>query len=85
MLFCSKNDKLVLPSAILMLLVAALNFASAFGWLPDLLAFLHLTPQTSDSAQGVCSGMGAALGAIALFLITRVLAKHFLLGDRDAR
>jgi hypothetical protein len=85
MLFCSKNEKLVLPSAILMLLVAALNFASAFGWPPALLALLHLKPQNSDSAQGICSGMGAALGAIALFLITRLLVKHLLRGPDEAR
>lgn len=85
MLFCSKNDKLVLPAAILMLLVAAVDFASAFGWPRVLLALLHLTPQTNDYAQGICAGMGTSLGVMALFLLARLLVKHCLLGDHDAR
>lgn len=82
MLFCSKNDKLVLPAALLMLLVAAVNFAGAFGWPRVLLALLHLTPQTSDYAQGICAGLGTAFGVIALFLLARLLVKHLL---REAR
>ena len=82
MLFCSKNDKLVLPAALLMLLVAAVNFAGAFGWPRVLLALLHLTPQTSDYAQGICAGLGTAFGVIALFLLARQWVKYCL---RDAR
>lgn len=84
MLLCSK-DKLSLPLLIFIFLVAPIDFASAFGWPPALLSLLHLTPQTSDCARGICTGLGAALSVIALFLLARLLARRFLLNSHEAR
>ena len=64
------------PFLIVVLIVAQIDLASAFGWPTALLSLLHLTPATNDLCRGVCAGIGASLDVAVAFQVARMWAKR---------
>jgi len=70
--------KTSLPVLFVLLIVAQLNLACAFGWPLPLLTLLHLTPAPNDALRGMCSGLGCCLDVIVLFQLARRWGKCML-------
>ncbi len=80
-LFNCEKPKKSLPLLLVLLVVAQINLAYAFGWPPALLALLHLTPAPSDAMRGMSAGMAAAIDTITLYQLVRIWAKSVLRDD----
>jgi hypothetical protein len=74
--FC--NSKITLPLLIALLVVAQVDFASAFDWPHALLSVLHLTPAPDDLCRGICAGIGASLDVIVIYQLVRIWARRRL-------
>lgn len=64
------------PILIVLLLVAQVDLASAFGWPQPLLSLLHLTAANNDLCSGVCAGLGTSIDVLVIFQLVRMWAKR---------
>ena len=75
--------KISLPILFVLLIVAQVDLACAFGWPQSLLSLLHLTAAQDDYCRGVCSGLGTSLDVLALFQLARIFAKRAMQPSHD--
>jgi hypothetical protein len=74
-----------LPILIVLLVVAQIDLASAFGWPNALLSLLHLTAAPDDLCRGACAGIGASIDVLAVFQFARICAKRAMQPSPDPR
>jgi len=74
-----------LPILIVLVLVAQIDLASAFGWPNALLSALHLTAATNDLCRGACAGLGASLDVLVIYQFARIWAKHAMESGPESR
>ena len=82
-LFDCDKPKKSLPVLLVLLVVAQINLAYAFGWPPALLTWLHLTPAPSDSVRGMSAGLAASIDVLTLYQLTRIWAKRAMKAGCD--
>ncbi|MGO9326053.1 MAG: hypothetical protein ACLP07_15975 [Terracidiphilus sp.] len=83
--FDSCSLKKNLPILIVLLIVAQVDLASAFGWPQSLLSLLHLTAANNDLCSGVCAGLGTSIDVLVIFQLARMWAKRALQAGGDLR
>lgn len=74
-----------LPFLIVLLVVAQIDLASAFGWPNALLSLLHLTAAPDGHCRGICAGLGVSLDILVIFQLARIWAKRAMQPSRDSR
>jgi predicted membrane-bound dolichyl-phosphate-mannose-protein mannosyltransferase len=72
------NSKKAVPVLLVLLGIALLDLASAFGWPLPVLVALHLTPVTDDTARGLAAGLGGTIAVLAAFQLLRIWARRAL-------
>jgi hypothetical protein len=72
-----------LPLLIVLLVVAQIDLASAFGWPVPLLSLLHLTAAPDDTCRGVCAGIGSSIDVLVIFQLARIWAKRAMQPRHD--
>lgn len=72
-----------LPTLAVLLIVAQIDLASAFGWPGALLSMLRLTSPADDMCRGVCAGIGASVDLLVIFQLARIWAKRVLKAGGD--
>jgi len=75
--------KTSLPILIVLLVVAQIDLASAYGWPSSLLSLLHLTAAPDDLCRGVCAGIGASIDVSVIFQLARIWAKRAMQPRHD--
>ncbi len=81
----SCNLKKSLPILLALLVVAQIDLASAAAWPLPLLAWLHLTPETSDICRGFCAGLGCTIDVLVVFQLLRIFARRALATGHEPR